>query len=298
MNIELTDEILAIDVHTHALASAREDTDSQEHAEHNSAMQKYFGRDFKTPTVHDLAQIYREEKMMCVVFSLDSSWVTGEPNAVSNEEILEIAAEHPRTVIPFSSVDPHSGQRGAREVRRLAEMGTRGFKFHPSSQAFYPNDRDVYPILEAIEETGTIALFHSGHTGAGAGRPGGGGIRLKFANPMYVDDVAVDFPELKIILAHPSFPWQDEALSVALHKPHVHIDLSGWSPKYFPPNLVQHARTLLKHKMLFGTDYPLLTPERWMRDFERLEFDEDIKRMIFRDNAARLLGLAHQDSSS
>ena len=63
---------------------------------------------------------------------------------------------------------------------------------------------------------------------------------------MYVDDVAVDFPELKIVLAHPSFPWQDEAISVALHKPQVYIDLSGWSPKYFPPQLVRYANTLLK----------------------------------------------------
>jgi predicted TIM-barrel fold metal-dependent hydrolase len=108
---------------------------------------------------------------------------------------------------------------------------------------------------------------------------------------MYVDDVAVDFPDLRIILAHPSFPWQDEALSVALHKPYVHIDLSGWSPKYFPPNLVQYARTLLKHKVLFGTDYPVITPERWIRDFEKLGLDEDVTKLIMRDNAAKVLGL-------
>lgn len=291
MNIQLNHDIIAIDVHTHVLASVNDAADSAEHAEHNEAMQKYFGRDFKPPTVHDLAAIYQERRMMCVVFSVDSSWLTGEPNAVDNDEVLELAAQYPGTIIPFSTVDPHGGMRAAKEVRRLAEAGTQGFKFHPSSQAFYPNDRAVYPILEAIEETGKVALFHSGHTGAGAGRHAGGGIRLKFANPMYVDDVAVDFPDLKIILAHPSFPWQDEALSIALHKEHVHIDLSGWSPKYFPPNLVQYARTLLKHKMLFGTDYPLLTPERWMRDLDQLGYDDEVKRLIFRENAANLLGL-------
>lgn len=291
MSIRLPDDLVAIDVHTHVLASVHDPAESAEHRQHNAAMQEYFNRGFANPTVHDLASLYRQERMMCVAFSVDDSWVTGEPIAVGNDEILQLAAQYPETVIPFSSVDPHSGARGAREVRRLADAGARGFKFHPSTQAFYANDRSVYPILEAIEETGTVALFHSGHTGAGAGRRGGGGVRLKFANPMHIDDVAVDFPELRIILAHPSFPWQDEALSVALHKPHVHIDLSGWSPKYFPPNLVQYARTLLRHKMLFGTDYPLLTPERWMRDFEKLGFDDDIKRLIFRENAARLLGL-------
>ena len=88
---------------------------------------------------------------------------------------------------------------------------------------------------------------------------------------MHVDDVAVDFPRLKIVLAHPSFPWQDEAISVALHKPQVYIDLSGWSPKYFPPQLVHHANTLLREQVLFGSDYPFITPDRWLADFETLE---------------------------
>ncbi|MGO1770982.1 MAG: amidohydrolase family protein [Microbacterium sp.] len=285
----LSEEIIAIDVHTHVQRSVRDETVLDE--ERSAAMAEYFGTDVVRPTVPDLAEMYRAKKMMCVAFSVDDSWATGEDNPVPNDEVVELAAEHADAVIPFVTIDPHSGRRGAREVRRLAAKGARGVKFHPSSQAFYPNDRDLYPIYEAMEATGTIGLFHSGHTGAGAGRPGGGGIRLKYAQPIHVDDVAVDFPDLPIILAHPSFPWQDEALSLALHKPNVHIDLSGWSPKYFPANLVQYARTLLKHKMLFGTDYPVITVERWMRDFDGLGFPEEVKRMILRDNAARLLGL-------
>ena len=89
-------------------------------------------------------------------------------------------------------------------------------------------------------------LFHTGHSGIGTGMPGGGGIRLKYGHPMPIDDVAVDFPDMPIIMAHPSFPWQDEAISVCLHKPQVYIDLSGWSPKYFSPTLIQYANTLLK----------------------------------------------------
>ena len=81
-------------------------------------------------------------------------------------------------------------------------------------------------------------------------------MRLKYSNPMSVDDVAADFPDLNIILAHPSFPWQDEALAIAVHKPNVYIDLSGWSPKYFPEILIRYTNTQLKHKMLFGSDYP------------------------------------------
>jgi predicted TIM-barrel fold metal-dependent hydrolase len=104
-------------------------------------------------------------------------------------------------------------------------------------------------------------------------------------------DVAADFPNMKIVIAHPSWPWQDEALSVCLHKPNVYIDLSGWSPKYFSPQLVQYANTLLKHKMLFGTDFPLITPDRWMEDFKQAGFRPEVHRLILKDNACRLLSL-------
>jgi uncharacterized protein len=108
---------------------------------------------------------------------------------------------------------------------------------------------------------------------------------------MYVDDVAADFPELPIVLAHPSFPWQDEAISVALHKRQVYIDLSGWSPRYFPPELVRYANTLLKDRVLFGSDYPMITPDRWLADFEQLDIRPDVRPLILKENAARLLGL-------
>jgi predicted TIM-barrel fold metal-dependent hydrolase len=121
--------------------------------------------------------------------------------------------------------------------------------------------------------------------------PGGGGLRLKYSNPIYVDDVAADFPEMPIVLAHPSFPWQDEALSIAMHKPEVYIDLSGWSPKYFPPQLVQYANTLLKRQVLFGSDFPMITPDRWLRDFERLDIDDEVRPLVLKENAVRLLGL-------
>ncbi|HEY6031983.1 MAG TPA: amidohydrolase family protein, partial [Gaiellaceae bacterium] len=140
-------------------------------------------------------------------------------------------------------------------------------------------------------EAGLPVLFHTGHSGIGSGLPGGGGVRLKYSNPMHVDDVAVDFPELTIVLAHPSFPWQDEAISVALHKRQVYIDLSGWSPRYFPPQLVQYANTLLRDRVLFGSDYPMITPDRWLADFEQAAFKDEVRPLILKENAARLLGL-------
>jgi len=203
-----------------------------------------------------------------------------------------VAAEHPDVIIPFASVHPARGKAGATIARRLIERyGFRGFKFHPSVQEVYPNDPVAFPIYEVLAEHGLPALFHTGHSGIGTGLPGGGGIRLKYSNPMAVDDVAVDFPALKIVLAHPSFPWQDEAISVALHKQQVYIDLSGWSPKYFPPILVQYANTLLKDKVLFGSDYPVMSPERWMADFEKLNIKPEVRPKILKENAARLLQL-------
>jgi uncharacterized protein len=280
----------AIDVHVHVQASVRAAGAPSQRLEE---MAEYFrAEDVAAHTVPSIAEYYRSRRMAAVVFGVDTVADGDAPGKPSNEEIAELAAEHADVLIPFASVDPARGADAVARARRLAGGGVvRGFKFHPNLQGFFPDDRAVYPLYEVLQEHGMVALFHSGHTGVGAGTRGGGGVRLKYSNPMHVDDVAVDFPDLKIILAHPSFPWQDEALSVALHKPNVHIDLSGWSPKYFPPSLVQHANTLLKNKMLFGSDFPVITPDRWLADLDRTEIRESVRPLILKDNAVRLLGL-------
>jgi uncharacterized protein len=290
MSIDL-DKLVAIDVHTHAEISG--DGHSSLSGELLAASEKYFkAPGHRQPTIPEMAQYYRERNMAAVVFTVDAEHATGHP-PIPNEEVAEACAAHPDTLIPFASIDPWRGKAALRQARELVTgYGVRGFKFHPSLQDFAPNDRLAYPLYEVIEELGVPALFHTGQTGIGAGLPGGGGIRLKHSNPMLVDDVAVDFPELRIVLAHPSFPWQDEALAVATHKPYVYIDLSGWSPKYFPPNLIRYANTLLKDKVLFGSDYPVLTPDRWLKDFDKLDIKPEVKPLILKDNAARLLGLA------
>jgi len=285
------ERVVAIDVHTHAERSAHEPQDPVT-GEILAAAAAYFGGAPAQPTTQEVADYYRARSMMAVVFTVDDEAGMGR-RRISNEEVLETAAANPDVLIPFASIDPHKGKLGVREARRLiAEYeGLRGFKFHPSTQAFMPNDRLAYPLYEAIAQAGKIALFHTGQTGIGAGMPGGGGVKLKYSNPMLVDDVAADFPDLRIILAHPSFPWQEEALAVATHKPNVYIDLSGWSPKYFPDILIRYTNTLLKNKMLFGSDFPLLTPDRWLSDFEKLEIRDEVRPLVLKQNAARLLGL-------
>jgi uncharacterized protein len=281
--------LAAIDVHVHAERNHGEEQDPVT-GEILAAAAEYFGGHPPQPTAQEVADYYRERNMVAVVFNVDDEYGMGR-RRLGNEEVLAAAQANPDVLIAFASVDPHKGKLGVREARELIQRGVRGFKFHPNTQAFWPNDRAFYPLYEVIAEAGLIALFHSGTTGIGAGMPGGGGVRLKYSDPMCVDDVAADFPALDIILAHPSFPWQDEALAIAVHKPNVYIDLSGWSPKYFPENLIRYINTLLKHKMLFGSDYPLITPDRWLADFAKLEIRDEVRPLVLKHNAARLLGL-------
>jgi hypothetical protein len=280
--------VRAIDVHVH-VEQTRDGHDPMP-SELRAAAARYFKSDEPLPTVDDVAAYYRERQLGAVLFTVD--WERGSGRApIPNEEIADAAAANPDVIIPFASVDPARPDAVARARRLIDDHGVKGFKFHPNLQEFFPNDRSVYPLYEVIAEAGIPALFHSGHSGIGTGLPGGGGLRLKYSNPMCLDDVAADFPELQIVAAHPSFPWQDEAISICLHKSNVWIDLSGWSPKYFPPQLVQYANTQLREKVLFGSDFPLITPERWLADFEQAPFKDEVRPLVLKENAARLLGL-------
>jgi predicted TIM-barrel fold metal-dependent hydrolase len=289
-----TAKIRAIDIHTHAEEPCGGHRDDG-YTEFQAGMAAYFrnpaGAEGMLPSVEQTAAYYRERNIAAVIFPVDAERETGF-HRYSNDDVARICAENSDILIPFASIDPWKGKMAVREAKRLvAEYGVKGFKFHPTMQGFYPNDRMAYPLYEAIEEAGAIALFHTGQTGVGSGMPGGMGMRLKYSNPIHVDDVAADFPDLKIILAHPSFPWQEEALAVCQHKPNVYIDLSGWSPKYFPEILVKYANSLLKKKMLFGSDWPAITPDRWLEDFENAGFRDEVRPLILKDNALRLLGL-------
>jgi hypothetical protein len=283
-------DLIAIDVHTHAEVSCWNPFDNYGE-EFDRAADRYF-KSSRRPTIEESVAYYRERKIGLVMFAVDAEAQLGR-RRVPTEEIAEAAKKNSDMMIAFGCVDPHKGKMGAREARRwIEEHGVKGFKFHPTVQGFYPYDKIAWPIYEVIAEHKMPAIFHSGHSGIGSGMRCGGGLRLEYSNPMHLDDVAIAFPDMQIVIAHPSFPWQDEALSVAMHKPNVWIDLSGWSPKYFPPQLVQYANTLLKDRVLFGSDYPLITPDRWMKDFEEAGFRPEVKPLILKENAIRLLKLA------
>jgi uncharacterized protein len=278
------ENLVAIDTHVHI-----EPEPTGNAAE--EAARKYFGNAGVGYGRKELAEYYRSRKIGCVVFSVDER-LTGRPQ-VPNDEVAAFAADNSDIIMAFASVDPMRGAEAVKEARRLiATGGIRGFKLHPPLQQFHANDKAAYPFYEVVAEAKLPVIFHTGHSGIGTGMPGGGGVRLKYGNPMDIDDVAVDFPDMPIIMAHPSFPWQDEAISVCLHKPQVYIDLSGWSPKYFSPILIQYANTLLKKKMLFGSDYPLITPDRWLTDFAAIAIRDEVRPLILKENAARLFSLS------
>ena len=257
----------------------------------HTAMAKYF----KSPpelSLEELAAKYKELDFMAVILANDDRTAQGDAWD-SNDWVASITRQYPDTFIGFGSVDPWMGKLAIKEVERASkELGMKGIKFIPMTQEFYPNERRFYPIYEKIAELGMIAMFHTGTTGVGAGLPGGGGVHLKYTKPIpYIDDVAADLPELTIIMAHQAFPWVEEQLAVLVHKPNVYMDISGWSPKYFNPLLIQYANTLIKHKVLFGSDYPALTPERWIRDFDEAPFWDEARPLILLENAKRVLGM-------
>ncbi|MGC5617219.1 amidohydrolase family protein [Georgenia sp. Z1491] len=283
----------AIDVHVHV---------EKDHAEHKSLPEEVLDaatRYFRAPTerelVEETAAAYRGRNMAAVVFTVDASTNLGHPpNSV--DDLVAGAADNADVLLPFGSVDPLQDGALDEARRQIEDLGVRGFKFHPTLQGFDPSDERYFPIYHAIDEAGLVALFHTGQTGIGARMPGGHGLRLGLSNPILLDDVAAAFPDLTVIMAHPSVPWQDEAISVATHKGNAYIDLSGWSPTYFPPQLVHQAGRMLQDKVLFGSDHPLLSPERWMRDAAGLGWSDEVMAKVVKDNAVRVLGLGGEDA--
>jgi hypothetical protein len=253
------------------------------------ALCHHFRLDVPVRTVDEMAAEY--EGFQAVLLAWDAETATGRPR-VTNDWVADVCRRYPDRFLPFASVDPWKGEAAIAEARRaVRELGMRGFKFQQAAMAFRPSDERFLPLWEEISSLGVPCLFHVGTTGLGAGMAGGGSIELDYVRPIHVDRVAASFPSLQIVCAHPAFPWQDEMLAICQHKANVFMDLSGWAPKYFPPQLVREVKGRLQDKALFGTDYPFILPERWLREFEAFELPDAVVEKVLRGNAARLLGL-------
>jgi len=247
-------KVRAIDVHVHADVSCHDPEDPAMGRFYDAAS-AYFKAPRERPKIPEIIALYRKQQIAFCLFTVDCESSFGAKR-VSNHEIAEFAAQNSDIVIPFASIDPHKGRMGAREARDLIEHhGVRGFKFHPIMQNIHPADRIAYPLYEVIAASKLPAIFHTGHSGMGTGLPGGGGVRLKWGQPMLIDDVAADFPDMKVVLAH------------------------------------QYANGPLKAKMMFGSDFPLIHPDKWLEAAQQVGFKPEVLPRIMKDNAARLLGL-------
>jgi len=156
---------------------------------------------------------------------------------------------------------------------------------------FAVNDRALYPLFEVINALKAPVMIDVGTTGMGAGMPGGMGARIRHAHPAAIDDLAADFPDLTIIMAHPGWPWADETTAVALHKGNVFWEMSGWAPKYLPPQLKVDMRARLQDKVMFGSDYPSIPYPRLLKEWAELGYKDEVMEKIFHGNAERILGL-------
>ncbi|HUF11920.1 MAG TPA: amidohydrolase family protein [Longimicrobiales bacterium] len=207
---------------------------------------------------------------------------------VRTETVLEICAAAPDVLIPFASVDPNSDVEPASLLRRYIAAGARGLKLYPSYQFYHPNDPGAYALYEVCQEAGIPVLMHIGSSVLP-------GTRLKYCDPVALDDVAIDFPDLVVVMAHGGRGfWYDRCEFLASHHANLYIDVAGLVPRRLREHFPRLDR--IAHKLVFGSDWPAMPrahPAENARVIEReLGLDAEATRAILFGNAARLLGLA------
>jgi predicted TIM-barrel fold metal-dependent hydrolase len=252
--------------------------------------ERYFRAQVPRKTLQEVAAEYRKLDILGVLLAWDAETATHRPR-LSNEYVAQAVADFPDSFVGFGSVDPLKREEAVNGIDRIKELGLKGVKFHPSIQRFAPDDERFWPIFERCEQLGLIGLFHTGTSGVGAGMPGGQGIRLDYCRPIRLDTVAAEFPSFQIVAAHFGFPWHDEMLAIALHKTNVHVDISGWAPRYIPASVVREMKGRLQDQFLFGSDYPFIRPERCLAELEELELPETVLRKVLLENGLKLLHL-------
>ena len=210
---------------------------------------------------------------------------------MGNDWLAGLAERFPGVLMGFGSVDPHSPS-ALDELKRCKDLGLRGLKFHPTMQRFHPAEEVFYPLWARAQELDLICLFHTGTCGIAAGTPGAGGTKIGYSHPRFLDSLGADFPQLTLVAAHFGWPWFMECIAIALHKANVYIELSGWAPKYLPPEVRREIGRRLNNQTLFGSDYPFISLDRWFQEFTDLGLSDEAQRSILTGNSSRLLGLA------
>ena len=256
----------------------------------------YFRRDLaEVPqTAEGFAELYRDHDVKALLIGWHPSTVhAGARN--SNDHVFDLVKQH-GDVFPgiLASLDLHSADK-AQLARYAQELGAnpnvKGFKFHPPDQGFFPDDRSHYPVWEVLQTTGKPVMFHVGFTVLGANTDGGSGIALDYGRPIHLDTLARDFPRMKIIAAHPGWPWVEELIGVVTHKRNIHVDMSGYLAEQLPELFQRAIGGRLQDKALFGTDFPYVDLGRALASFDKMPFKDSVKEKLLQANALKLFDL-------
>ncbi|AGK61769.1 putative metal-dependent hydrolase of the TIM-barrel fold protein [Archaeoglobus sulfaticallidus PM70-1] len=265
-------------VDTHAQLWTREVIESLPRSMVDS-YSRVFGKDFSISVEKMLADMDEAGVEKAVVVGVDAE--TTYSYKVSNDAVYRAYEESGGRLIPFAGVDPHKGKVALKEIDRIVKLNFKGLKFMPHLHELNPNDPKMYEIYRAANDYGLPLLFHTGtqfHKGS----------KIKYCRPLYLDDVAVDFPDLKIIIAHFGYPWYEEALAVVRRNENVYFNIAGWSPKYIPEVVIRQMNSILSDKVLFGTDYPLMNYKRVVEELKQLNLKETTYEKMFYRNAKRI----------
>jgi predicted TIM-barrel fold metal-dependent hydrolase len=257
----------------------------------NEEMEKYYKMKMPDKTIEEMANDFTAVDIKCMPTGWDAETNTGMPK-FSNDKLAEYVKKFPDAFIGgWACVDPLKGEEAIKEAKHaIKDLGLNGLKFQQGVRGFAPNEKRFYPLWETCVELGCPVQFHTGSTGMGAGIAGGMGVHIKYYDPLMIDDVAADFPTLKIIALHPAYPWQEVMIAVLRHKGNVYNELSGYLPRRFPKELIK-AIPELQDKIMMGSDYPAIIPAKWLDQFEKLGFGPEINEKVFIKNAQRILNL-------
>jgi len=254
------------------------------------SIERYFRRRPIVESVEELQDRYAALDLVGVLLGWDAERATGRA-PLDNAELAAVCAGSDGRFVGFGCVDPLRPDALER-LRAFPELGLHGLKLHPTLQDFDPADPALAPFFATAAELGLVIVTHAGTSALGAGEPGGQGLRIDLARPLLLDPVAARHPDLQIVLAHVGWPWHLEALAMALHKANVWLDISGWRYRYLPDEVLREARTRLRGRFLFGTDFPMFDPALQLEEVAELGLGDDVTERLLRANATELLGLA------
>jgi predicted TIM-barrel fold metal-dependent hydrolase len=245
----------------------------------------------KYATEDQMADYFRQSNVRTVLDFGFTKFIPLDEARAMHDYGFATERAHPDAIIGhWIHIDPHTGVEGVRELRRCIDNAPGFIGFAVSGSGSGPPSDPVWkPFYQLCIDASVPALIFVGTTGLGAGLPGGGGILLDHCHPRHLDQVAAEYPKLRIVAARPGWPWQAETIAVLMHKRNIWYEVHGWSPKYFTQDLKHEIPRRLRERVMFGADYPLFTYERLVRDWRGEGYSEEVLEDVFVNNAERFL---------